>query len=195
LRQRWDGIRDPLAALAAGQPALFEEFVTSEAGSLLGFFRRLGADSLEAEDLVQETVLKLFRSAEKYQSSGRFEAYAFRAARNVWIDSRRRGAVRERATGEIGEEGASVAANAPGREPEPFELLDQEERADLLLGAVKRLDEAHRVVFELGVLQGLAYAEVSELLGVPIGTIKSRVHHAIKRLRADLGSGGPNEEA
>jgi len=190
LRQRWDGNLDPLAALAAGRPALFEEFVTTEAGSLLGFFRRLGADPLEAEDLVQETVLKLFRSAEKYQSTGRFEAYAFRAARNVWIDSLRRGAVRERATGDLGEDGGQVLSSMPGREPEPFESLNREERSGLLQAAVQRLDEAHRAAFELGVLQGLAYAEVSDLLGVPIGTIKSRVHHAIKRLRADLGSGG-----
>jgi len=92
LRQRWDGNRDPLAALAAGQPALFEAFVIAETGTLLGFFRRLGARPGEAEDLVQETILKLFRGAKNYQPSGRFESYAFRAAKNVWIDGRRRAA-------------------------------------------------------------------------------------------------------
>ena len=190
MRQRWDGNRDPLAALAAGKPALFEDFVTTEAGTLLGFFRRLGAGPGEAEDLVQETILKLFRGAKNYQPAGRFESYAFRAARNVWIDGQRRAAVRERASGDGPDEGPQLVEALPGREPEPFEGLELEERSKRLDGAVQRLDEAHRVAFELGVIQGLPYAEVSELLEVPVGTIKSRVYHAFKRLREDLGAGG-----
>jgi RNA polymerase sigma-70 factor (ECF subfamily) len=180
-----------LAALAAGQPALFEEFVTAEAGTFLGFFRRLGAGPGDAEDLVQETILKLFRGAKNYQPAGRFESYAFRAAKNVWIDGRRRSAVRERASGDNPDESLPLVEALPGREPEPFEGLELQERSKKLNEAVQRLDEAHRVAFELGVIQGLPYADVSELLEVPIGTIKSRVHHAFKRLREDLGAGGP----
>ena len=186
MRERWDGKRDPLAALAVGRPELFEEFVTTEVGSLLGFFRRLGAGPGEVEDLVQETVLKLFRGAQNYQPSGRFEAYAFRAARNVWIDSRRRAAVRERTTPESEEAVLPLVEDAPGREPEPFEELQLEERSKALYAAVRRLDAIHREAFELGVMQGLPYIEVSELLGVPVGTIKSRVYNAVQRLREDL---------
>ena len=186
MRERWDGERDPLAALAAGRPEPFEEFVAAEAGSLLGFFRRLGAGPGEAEDLVQETVLKLFKGAQNYQSSGRFEAYAFRAARNVWIDSRRRAAVRERTAPESEEAGPMLVEDVPGREPEPFEEMQLEERSELLHSAVRRLDALHREAFELGVMQGLPYVEVSELLGVPIGTVKSRVYNAVQRLREDL---------
>lgn len=190
MKQRWDGTRDPLAALAAGQPALFEAFVRSETGTLLGFFRRLGAAPGEAEDLVQDTIVKLFRSAQRYQSSGRFEAYAFRSARNVWIDSRRRAAVRERALGGSAEEGEETMGALRGEEVEPFERLESSERADLLREAVLRLDEAHRTVFEMGVMQELSYAEVSDLLGIPVGTVKSRVHHAVRKLREMLGSEG-----
>jgi RNA polymerase sigma-70 factor (ECF subfamily) len=176
-----------LAALAAGNSALFEDFVTTEAGALLGFFRRLGAAPVEAEDLVQETVLKLFRGAKRYQPSGRFEAYAFRAARNVWIDSRRRAAVREHSSGADPDEGLQPVETVAGNEPEPFEGVEVAERSEELLRAVQSLDEGHRVAFELGVIQGLPYSEVAELLGVPIGTVKSRVFHAVKRLREDLG--------
>lgn len=186
MRERWDGERDPLAALAAGRPEPFEEFVAAEAGSLLGFFRRLGAGPGEAEDLVQETVLKLFKGAQNYQPSGRFEAYAFRAARNVWIDSRRRAAVRERTSPESEEAGPMLVEDVPGREPEPFEEMQLEERSELLHSAVLRLDALHREAFELGVMQGLPYVEVAELLGVPIGTVKSRVYNAVQRLREDL---------
>jgi len=179
-----------LAALAAGRPALFEDFVRTEMGSLLGFFRRLGAGPSESEDLAQDTVVKLFRSAQRYQSSGRFEAYAFRAARNVWIDSRRRAGVRERALGGQEEDSVAPLELVGAEERGPFELLEAGERAALLEEAIQRLDEPHRVVFELGVLQELSYVEVSELVGVPVGTVKSRVHHAVRKLREMLGVGG-----
>ena len=190
MKQRWDGNRDPLAALAAGQPALFEAFVRAETGTLLGFFRRLGAAPGEAEDLVQDTIVKLFRSAQRYQPSGRFEAYSLRSARNVWIDSRRRAGVREHAVGGSTDDREEPMEVLRGTEAEPFERLQSSERADLLREAVLRLDEAHRVVFEMGVMQELSYAEVSELLGIPVGTVKSRVHHAVRKLREMLGSEG-----
>lgn len=186
MRESWDGDRDPLAALASGQPQLFEDFVTTETGSLLGFFRRLGAGTVEAEDLVQETILKLFRAAKNYQSVGRFEAYAVRAARNVWVDSLRRSSVREQAGSAADEDAPQALDQVAGSEPEPFYGLAMEERSELLLQAVGRLDELHREAFELGVMQGLPYAEVSLVLGVPVGTVKSRVYHAVKRLREDL---------
>jgi RNA polymerase sigma-70 factor (ECF subfamily) len=52
-----------------------------------------------------------------------------------------------------------------------------------LMRAVQKLDDAHRIVFELGVIQGLSYSEVSDIAGVPVGTIKSRVHNAVRKLR------------
>jgi RNA polymerase sigma-70 factor (ECF subfamily) len=179
-----------LAALAAGESALFEAFVMAEMGTLLGFFRRLGARPGEAEDLAQDTILKLFRSAHRYQPAGRFQAYAFRAARNVWIDSRRRAGVRERALGGSEEGQDDLLDVQPGSEREPFEHLSLAERSELLERAVQRLDDAHRVVFELGVLQELSYAEVSELVGIPVGTVKSRVHNAVRKLREMLSSEG-----
>ena len=190
MRERWSGDRDPLAALGAHQPALFEAFVRAETGTLLGFFRRLGARPSDAEDLVQDTIVKLFRSARGYQPSDRFEAYVFRTARNVWIDSRRRASVRERASGGPAEDRDEPTETIRGKEPEPFERLELSERSALLEEAVQRLDEAHRVVFELGVLQGLSYAEVSQLIGIPVGTVKSRVHTAVRKLREMLGSEG-----
>ena len=99
LKDPGQGTGDPLVALREGDPGPFEAFVTSETGRFLGFFGRLGASRSEADDLVQETFLKLFRLASQhaagadYAAQGRFEAYAFRVARNVWIDRSRRRSV------------------------------------------------------------------------------------------------------
>jgi DNA-directed RNA polymerase specialized sigma24 family protein len=94
LKGTWDDDRDPLAALRRGDPALFEAFVERESASLHRFFLRLGAGRQEAEDLVQEVFLKLYRSAPGYDARSAFGAYALRVARNAWIDRRRRRGVR-----------------------------------------------------------------------------------------------------
>ena len=190
MKNSWDGDRDPLAALAAGNPDLFEDFVRTETGTLLGFFRRLGGSQAEVEDLFQDTVVKLFRSASLYSPKGRFEAYVFNAARNVWIDSRRRAAVRGPVLSTSSDEASGLLASLEGSEREPFERIEAHERAELLRAAVQKLDGAHRIVFELGVIQGLAYAEVSEIVGVPVGTVKSRVHNAVAKLRDLLSMEG-----
>ena len=180
----WETDRDPLEALAAGDRGPFEAFVQRSMPSFLGFFRRLGADEPEAEDLVQETFLKLFQSAQTYRSSGRFAPYAFRIARNAWIDRRRRSAVQARGFGgepEDGDPRLDHEAVEPG--PSPAHGLEAREEATRLRSALAALPEHHRLVFELGVVQELPYAEISALLDVPEGTIKSRMFHAVRRLR------------
>jgi RNA polymerase sigma factor (sigma-70 family) len=94
LKGHWDADRDPLVALHNGDPAPFEDFVRSEAGTLIAFFVHLGAERSEAEDLAQETFVKLYKSATHYEPRAAFSSYALRVARNAWIDRRRRAAVR-----------------------------------------------------------------------------------------------------
>ncbi|HJP01419.1 MAG TPA: RNA polymerase sigma factor [Planctomycetota bacterium] len=197
----WDQERDPLEALRAGDPGPFEAFVETHTITFLGYFRRHGAGPGEAEDLVQETFLKLFRNVHSYQPTDRFAAYAFRVARNAWIDRQRRratapGGAREGSGGptqDSGDEGGGV--------PEtrdltigPLERAQRREEADRIRWAVRELGEAHRSVFELAVIEGLPYCEISALLEIPEGTVKSRMHHALRKLRGMLesdSSGGP----
>lgn len=186
MKSSWDEARDPLAALAAGDPGPFEAFVRDEAATFLGFFRRLGAPPGEAEDLVQEVFLKLFQHADSYRPTGRFEAFAFRVARNAWIDRRRR-----QAAAPAPAEGLA-GAEADGPEPVdaaegPGVALERREEAARLRAALAQLPEHHRLVFELGVFQERPYAEIAEVLGIPVGTVKSRMFHAVRRLRELLG--------
>jgi RNA polymerase sigma-70 factor (ECF subfamily) len=190
LKGAWDSDRDPLSALRDGDPAPFEAFVAEQAGVFLGFFRRMGAGPAEAEDLVQELFLKLFRHAETYQPSGRFAAFAFRIARNAWIDRQRRRAAAPAAAGvaEVeGEDALGAIELAADRSAPPGERLAQLEEAARVQRALGRLSERHRLVFELGVLQELSYAEISGLLEIPEGTVKSRMFYAVRKLREALG--------
>ena len=188
MRELWDRDRDPLASLANGNPELFERFVVVEAATFTGFFRRLGADPEEAEDLTQDLYLKLYSQADSYVPSERFTPYAFRIARNAWIDRARRRSTRGKtiqASAAGAEEGAprDLLEEIPGAQPEAAELSSMREESNRLHAALGSLSEMHRAVFELGALQELSYAEVGELLGVPVGTVKSRMFYALRRLR------------
>lgn len=188
MKGNWDADRDPIAALREGDPSLFEEFVRTESGSFLGYFLRQGAEPNEAEDLAQDVFLRLYDHAETYEPRERFGAYAFRVARNAWIDRRRRGVARpghlSLQTSTRG--GEHLAESLDDQREEVGADLVRHEEARRLRAALARLPEHHRSVFELGVLQELPYPEIGELLDIPVGTVKSRMFHAVRKLREAL---------
>lgn len=192
MKDSWDGTQDPLAALRAGRPAPFEDFVRSETRTFLAYFVRLGATRSEAEDLAQETFLKLFRSAAassatSYDVRGQFAGYAFRVARNVWIDRlRRTRGAGPGPMGDVTETQAAVDHRLDRSEATPEEGLVQRESAEVVREAVASLSEGHRAVFELAVVEELPYAAISEALEIPLGTVKSRMHSAVARVRVAL---------
>lgn len=189
MRVAWDDEPlDPLAALREGDPAPFDRFVEAEAPTLIGFFRRLGASWAEAEDLTQETCLKLYRSAPRYAARERFTSYVFRIARNAWIDAGRRRAVRpEPAAGAAGEDGPEL--RLVDGQPSPGRQLESREDAARLTRALGRLPAGQRLVFELGAIQELPYDQIGEALSIPVGTVKSRMFNAVRRLRELLDDG------
>jgi len=188
LKETWDFDRDPLLALRTGDRRPFEAFVAAETPTFLAFFQRLGAGRAQAEDLVQDLFLKLFRHAETYEPQGRFRAFAFRVARNAWIDGTRREAGRR----ESPEGEAAVLDHEPqdsGAAEHPADAFAAREEAERARAALSSLSESHRMVFELGALQELPYSEIAATLGIPEGTVKSRMFHAVRRLREALERG------
>ncbi|MEM7309748.1 MAG: RNA polymerase sigma factor [Planctomycetota bacterium] len=201
LNRPWDSPPDPLVALRDGDPEPFEAFVRASAARFVGFFRRQGAGPEEAEDLTQEVFLKLHQNAARYRQEERFSSFCFRVARNVWIDGQRRRAARPRPLSLDKRLGGPQGAQADragvlgdtlaGEAPEPFEALRVREEAERLRSAARELPEHHRLVFELGVVQELSYGEISSILDIPTGTVKSRMFHAVRRLREVL-EGNPS---
>lgn len=193
----WDLPRDPLVALREGNPAPFEDFVRTHVRLLVAWFRRQGAGLHRAEDLTQEVMIKLHDHAPRYRAQERFPAFCFRVARNVWIDDRRRMGARPRGVSLDGgdDEGSGARGRRLGPEnvlrgptaapspPEQAHLHDADER---LRNALLELSESHRAVFELGAIEGLSYAEIGEILEVPVGTVKSRMFYAVRHLRGAL---------
>lgn len=139
--------------------------------NLLNFFWRQGVSLSEGEDLVQETYLRLWRYRKDYQPTAKLSTFLFLLARQVRIDALRRQTRRaNREENWVREQ--PLVANPPS-------CCQRED----VRWAVARLSEPLREVVELGVFQDLPYAEVSEILGVPVGTVKSRMHNALQKLK------------
>ncbi len=141
--------------------------------NLLNFFWRQGVQQCEGEDLVQETYLRLWKYRKEYKPTAKLSTFLFLLARQVRIDALRRRTRREAREeawmAEAPSEAASGLAGADAREDVRW--------------ALARLSEPLREVVELGVFQDLPYSEVSEILGIPLGTVKSRMSNALKKLR------------
>ena len=119
-----------------------------------------------------------------YAAQGRFDAYAFRVARNVWIDrSRRRSTQPAHSAQDATELPLSTDARRDAAATmSPETQLETEEESARVRRAVATLPETHRIVFELGVIQELPYSEIAAALDIPVGTVKSRMFNAVKRV-------------
>lgn len=177
---------DLLARFRAGDPEAFGELVEAMGPRLKGFYLRMGASEAVAEDLVQEVFLRVLQRSGRYRASGRLDAYLLRIARNLWVDSRRRRELPSL---------PQTAGEPPDPAPGPEEVAGGRDRAALLRRALAGLEEPQREILELAVLQDLPYREVAGILGIPVGTVKSRVHYALRRLRTRLQALAPDEES
>lgn len=138
--------------------------------NLLNFFWRQGVSHFEGEDLVQETYLRLWKYRREYEPTAKLSTFLFLLARQVRVDALRRQTRREQREERWGME-------QPVSQPP-----DACEREDVRW-ALARLSEPLRDVVELGVFQDLPYAEIAKVLGIPVGTVKSRMSNAIRKLK------------
>ncbi len=138
---------------------------------LYAFLARTTGDPVEAEDLVQETWIRIARAAPRFDPRRRFRPWAYGIAANLARDLHRRRRVRRERTPEPA---TDPAPTTPG----PVERLDLRERLARLPG---RLHE----VIVLRYVEGFDEAETAAALGIPRGTVKSRLHAALRALRAE----------
>jgi RNA polymerase sigma-70 factor (ECF subfamily) len=139
--------------------------------NLLNFFWRQGVSYSEGEDLVQETYLRLWKYRLQYEPAAKLSTFLFLIARQVRIDALRRQSRREMREDRWGKDQGDIQMPAD-------QMVGEDVR-----WAVARLTEPLREVVELGVFQDLPYAQVSEILGIPVGTVKSRMSNALKKLK------------
>lgn len=152
---------------------------------------RLTRNPADAEDLVQDTYLKAFRAADQFQPGTNLKAWLFTILHNTFLNRRRR-AVREPLAVEADEIERAAASLPSARGATPEDLLLRESLdADLQL-ALDALPESFRQAVWLRDVEEFSYAEIASMLGIPIGTVMSRISRGRKLLYERLtGAGTP----
>jgi len=157
--------------------AAFAELFDHFAPRLKGFIMRSGTGSGQAEEIVQDVMLTVWRKGEQFDPArAQVSAWVYRIARNRQIDVIRK---EQRPMPED-------LDPVPDSEPDAGQIVAIEQEASHLRKALKKLKPAQRAMIEKAYLGELSHQEISDQTGLPLGTIKSRIRLGLDRLRHDL---------
>jgi RNA polymerase sigma-70 factor (ECF subfamily) len=165
--------------IAAGQSEALGSLYDRTASMALGLLIRILGDPAEAEEILQDVFLQVWRDAGRYnceRSSAR--GWLMMMARSRALDRLRSAGVRRRTQTELARQGIAVAIAPLGSA-----RLEHRERRQKVSTALDRLPREQREAIELAFYQGMTHTQIAEHLGAPLGTIKSRVLLGMKKLR------------
>jgi RNA polymerase sigma-70 factor (ECF subfamily) len=179
-----------------GNRPAFEALVHRYERELFGYLRNYLGDASMAEDVFQQTFLQVYLKCDQFEPQRKFRPWLYAVATNQAIDYQRHygrhrmsSLDRRMSHGDDPENGSfGELFNSPQRGPDEESL--SLEQADEVRRAVDDLPEQTRQVVLLVYFQGLKYREAAHVLGVPLGTVKSRLHGAIQKLGEVLASSG-----
>lgn len=159
-----------------GDRAAFSALVGRYASELLGYFRRRVGDEA-AEDLLQETLLRLHKAASRFVPQASFRTFLYTIARNLALNYHR----------DLRPSVALDTQDAPGGTRQDPDSLETAELSDRVRRAVDGLSEPLRDVVILRHYQGLSFRDIAEVLQIPEGTAMRRMSDALLNLRSRLG--------
>ncbi len=162
-----------------GRTPTWEEIAREYGRFIFNVSYRLTGDPHQAEDLVQEVLIRVRRGLETYQP-GSMEGWLSRIATNVFLDDVRRR--KRRPVEPLPEDPERVLAGAPSAD----EALADAKLPEHVQVALRELPDDYRAAVVLCDVVGFSYEEISDALGVPIGTVRSRIHRGRSLLRARL---------
>lgn len=171
-----------LRHIAAGDKAAMHIFFARHRERVFRFIQRIVRNPAIADDLVSQVFLDVWRSANRFEGRARVSTWLLSIARFKAISSRR-----ERAHEDIDQDDSPEIADAGDT---PDVALDRKETQGILRACIDRLSPAHREIIDLIYYRENSAAEVSEIIGIPQATVKSRIFYARKRLAGILVSEG-----
>lgn len=181
-----------LAQFCLGQADAFGVLVKRYEKELFGYLQRYVGDKNLADDVFQNTFLQLYTKIGTYEAGKPVRPWLYTIATHQAIDALRRNGRHQAVsldqgknpppdgTGQI----AALIDLIEARGPDPFDQVEGDERRQRVRQSVDGLPEFLRQVVILAYFQGLKYREIAEVLGVPVGTVKSRLHAALGKLQA-----------
>ena len=177
-----------LGRFCRGQTEAFGVLVRRYERELYGYLRRYLGDSSLAEDVFQNTFLQLYLKSGQYEPGRPVRPWLYTIATHQAIDALRRNGRHQAVSLERTEEAAdtdlhSLLETLESRGPAPLEAVSAKERRERVRASVDQLPDFLRQVLILAYYQGLKYREIAEILDIPVGTVKSRLHAALVKLQ------------
>jgi len=177
-----------------GDEDAFRQLVIRYERELFSYLHRLlGARDI-AQDVFQETFLRVHLKRETFDRTRRFKPWLYTIATNRAIDRqrarkhRRAVSLDEAHAGDESHSGYTLKQFAASSDPEPPQQIDTAERHQEVRGVVDALPEHQRRAVMLIFFKGMKYREAADVLGIPVGTVKSRLHQAFRNMERQLGT-------
>ena len=165
--------------LADGQMEALDELILRHQSTLMNFLRHMGVQWDVAEDCAQEIWIKLYDYRHRYQPEAKLTTFLYMMARQKVLDHFRSCQRRKSWLDKV----LFWQTAEQERLERPVVIGDLEINVEAQL---MKLSEEHREVIVLRVVQDLSYQEIAEIVNIPLGTVKSRMHHALKQLREGM---------
>jgi RNA polymerase sigma-70 factor (ECF subfamily) len=188
---------DVIERAKRGDHQAFRVLVERYQGRAYGLALRVLRNEEQARDAVQDAFLKVYGSLRRFEGRSGFYTWLYRLVMNVCLDMKRRDRShrqvewQEEQAAEIAQGAeALVPGSADAQAASPAGALERAELRGVMARAIRELPEAARRTFELREIDGLSYAEIAQALGVPKGTVMSRLFYARRRVRAALVESG-----
>ncbi|MFH0900026.1 MAG: RNA polymerase sigma factor [Pseudomonadota bacterium] len=197
MADRWSLLRDEsdevlMLYYQRGDVRAFEVLLARHRKPIYNFVFRFVGDKTAAEDLLQETFLRVIKGANAYQRQAKFTTWLYTIARNLCVDAARRGKHRKASSldakldsGE-GKDGATLLDLLPGSGMAADRAAVGRELRGSMMEAINSLSEEQREVFLMREVLNMQFKEIAEVVGCPEPTIKSRMRYALEKLRDAL---------
>jgi RNA polymerase sigma-70 factor (ECF subfamily) len=183
--------QDVVARARAGSEAAYRELIGRYQRPVFSLVYRMVRDREKAEDLAQETFIKVLNALDRYDPKYKFSSWIFKIAHNAALDHLRK---KEPETlsldgsphAETADEASASAVLVASDEENPEEYAESRELGGEIERAIARLRPEYRTAIVLCHVEGLPYEEIAETMGVPLGTVKTFIHRARNELRGHL---------
>ena len=178
-----------VSRLQANEDAAYDELVRIYSASIFHVAYRMLGEPAEASDAVQEIFLKVFRNIGGFKGEAALKTWVFRIAFSELLNRLRWWRRRHRfATMSLDEQpnGTGIGHSVPSPSPTPEQMLQAKEQETAIHQALGRLSKDHRSIIVLRDIEGFSYNEIADVLGVSIGTVKSRLARARSDLKKSL---------
>ncbi|MBL4767494.1 MAG: RNA polymerase sigma factor [Rhodobacteraceae bacterium] len=178
---------DQIDALKAGVPSAWQDLLACHGPALLNYARRMLGDRASAEEIVQDSLVKVYRSIDRFEGRCSLKSWLYRAVHNSAIDEIRR----RKKYVDVGDEGEEKFFDAAGRWREDCQgwdglaakHLDEKRLLKVVQGQIDQLPHAHREVLLMKDVEGLGTPEICAALDISPGNFRLRIHRARAALR------------